>query len=46
MFWQAYAFNQNIGHWDTSNVEFMQSMFSTEALAFDQKIGSGIHRDT
>lgn len=39
MFGQVDAFNQPIGHWDTSNVTNMSSMFSS-ASAFNQPIGN------
>ena len=39
MFWGAAAFNQPIGNWDVSKVEYMNSMFKN-AKAFNQDIGS------
>ncbi|MCL2326166.1 MAG: BspA family leucine-rich repeat surface protein [Proteobacteria bacterium] len=42
MFMNAREFNQNIGHWDTSNVRNMANMFKG-ATAFNQDIG---HWDT
>jgi surface protein len=39
MFFRAFAFNQNIGNWDVSNVTNMNNMFF-RTLAFNQNIGS------
>ena len=39
MFYQAYAFNQNIVSWDVSNVTSMNEVFS-HAYAVNQNIGS------
>ena len=38
MFWDAAAFNQDIGDWDVSNVRHMGFMF-VDATAFNQDIG-------
>ena len=37
MFFNTDVFNQDIGSWDVSNVEYMDSMFQS-ALVFDQDI--------
>lgn len=39
MFQNAFAFNQNIGNWNTSAVVFMSSVFSG-ATAFNQNLGN------
>ena len=39
MFYGAESFNQNIGNWDVSNVEYMNQMFF-EAKSFNQNIDS------
>ena len=39
MFWQAKAFNQPVGSWNTSAVTTMESMFAY-TTAFNQPVGS------